>query len=239
MRSKINYFIGNIFRKLGYVVVPSYRWPRNTLNPVQLGLAALHSQECPLIVQCGAFDGCNGDPLQELITTLDPRAILVEPQPGAFNRLRELYENNPKIALVNAALTESDGKVPIFLPAGEDYSMKASLNEGHMQRFGLKRDQVKKIDVDGVCVETLMDKYSIKKIDLLQLDTEGHDFIILKAFLAHTRPVLINMEKLHLMEKDVLALRACLEEHGYAYLEYGIDIFAVHSESLVDSGQHG
>src|SRR5437588_4504930 len=52
----------------------------------------------------GAFDGTENDPTSEFIRTRRCGAILVEPQPGPFERLRENMRGCDNIILISAAI---------------------------------------------------------------------------------------------------------------------------------------
>src|SRR5262249_35416201 len=57
----------------------------------------------------GAFDGLENDPTSEFIRKRRCGAILVEPQPGPFKRLRDNMREHHNIILINAAIDELSG----------------------------------------------------------------------------------------------------------------------------------
>ena len=69
-------------------------------------------------------------------------------------------------------------------------------------------------------LDTLLERHGISRIDLLVIDTEGHDFEILRALdFTRFRPVLLMFEHQHLSANDKAAAYALLETHGYKFKE--------------------
>ena len=83
--------------------------------------------------------------------------------------------------------------------------------------------------VPTLSLETLVTKHKIGRIDLLQVDTEGFDYEILKMLWATPlRPPIINFESAHLNRTDKLACAEMLKRDGYRYLNVGqFDTLAV------------
>src|SRR5271165_1303468 len=54
-------------------------------------------------VQIGAYDGYDCDPIQKFIRRYGWNGILVEPQPDAFEKLRQNYENFPGLIFERTA----------------------------------------------------------------------------------------------------------------------------------------
>jgi FkbM family methyltransferase len=63
-------------------------------------------------------------------------------------------------------------------------------------------------------LDALIAKHGLASLDVLQLDTEGHDYLILKTLnFEETRPLLINYERTPL-GKDEAPCRAMLRTQG-------------------------
>ena len=54
-------------------------------------------------IQVGSNDGLSNDPLRKFIVNNDWNAVLIEPVPNLFNRLVNLYSDNPKVTVLNLA----------------------------------------------------------------------------------------------------------------------------------------
>ena len=74
--------------------------------------------------------------------------------------------------------------------------------------------------VPTVRLDTLLVRHGVSRIDLLVIDTEGHDCEILRALdFTRFRPVLLMFEHQHLSANDKAAAYALLETHGYNFKE--------------------
>jgi FkbM family methyltransferase len=224
----IKYHIGQMALKNGYKICRDYKYPEIHGNLLQLGLSLLKTKSLgPIqLVQIGAFDGLLADPLENILKDNRVSAVLVEPQTTPFNALVNRYGSNSRIKLVNGVVAATDGSATLYVP-DEDASPKASLSKTHYRRFGLSPSTVRDIQVPAYSVASLLRQNSINKVDVLQLDTEGMDFEILRWFLAAKQePALINFETLHLSKQDKLAAREILKK-DYWYIETDQDTFAI------------
>ena len=234
MSINLRYQLGRLFRKCGYRLARDYRWPEVHGNLLVLGFALLRARQNGTIqvLQIGAFDGHACDPLLEVLQNENVSAILVEPQKVPYERLGARYETNPRICLINAAVAEHDGVVKLYVPGSAD-SPKASLIAQHYRRFGSDAKEVRAIEVPSVSVGSLVKMFHGERLHLLQVDTEGMDYQILKWFFdAGVEPDVLNFESLHLSESERLASRQLLNATGYWWIESDQDTFAL-KQSLV------
>ena len=127
---------------------------------------ALHP--AAVVAEIGANDGHSHDPLHPIPPGWT--GVLVEPQPAVFARLQATVGDRPGLRLVNAAVTGAKGTVPLapvafFAPVGDD--TLGSL----YPRPGAERIEVEAITFDALGLDAL---------DLLVVDTEGHDWEVLR-----------------------------------------------------------
>jgi FkbM family methyltransferase len=156
----------------------------------------------------------------------------MEPQKIPYERLVERYATNPRVSLINAAVGEHDGVVKLYVP-GSVASPKASLIAQHHRRFGSDAKDVRELEVASVSVGSLVKMFHGERLDLLQVDTEGMDYQILRWFFeAGVEPDVLNFESLHLSRAERLASRQLLNASGYWWIESDQDTFAL-KESLV------
>jgi FkbM family methyltransferase len=208
-------------------------------NLLVLGFALLRARENGTIhvLQIGAFDGHACDPLFEVLQSDNVSAILVEPQKIPYERLMARYATNPKVSLINAAVAENDGVTKLYVP-DSDASTKASLIAQHHRRFGSDAKEIREIEVPSVSVSSLVNRFHGERLHLLQVDTEGMDYQILKWFFnAGIEPDVLNFESLHLTKAERLASRQLLNAKGYWWIESDQDTFAL-KESLVKIQQN-
>jgi len=233
------YQLGRLFQKCGYRVARDYRWPEIHGNLLILGFTLLRARRNGTIhvLQIGAFDGDACDPLLEILQNENVSAILVEPQKIPYERLVARYATNPRVSLINAAVAERDGVVKLYVP-GADASPKASLIAQHYRRFGSDAKEVREIEVPSLSVGSLVKRFHGERLHLLQVDTEGMDYQILKWFFdAGFEPDVLNFESLHLSKADRLASRQLLNTRRYWWIESDQDTFAL-KESLVKIQQN-
>ena len=239
MSINFRYQLGRLFQKCGYRLARDYRWPEVHGNLLVLGFALLRARGNGTIhvLQIGAFDGHACDPLLELLQNENVSAILLEPQKIPYQRLVERYATNPRVSLINAAVAEHDGVVKLYVP-GSGNSPKASLIAQHHRRFGSDAKEVRDIEVPSVSVGSLLKMLHGEHLHLLQVDTEGMDYQILKWFFdAGVEPEVLNFESLHLSKAERLASRQLLNDREYWWIESDQDTFAL-KESLVKTQQN-
>jgi FkbM family methyltransferase len=238
MSINLRYQLGRLFRKCGYRLARDYRWPDVHGNLLVLGFALLRATRNGTIhvLQIGAFDGHACDPLLEVLQNENVSAILVEPQKIPYERLVERYANNPRVSLINAAVAEHDGVVKLYVP-GSNASPMASLIAQHQRRFGSDAKNVRELEVPSISVGSLLNMFHGERLHLLQVDTEGMDYQILKWFFdAAVEPDVLNFESLHLSKTERLASRQLLNARGYWWIDSEQDTFAL-KESLVKTQQ--
>jgi len=171
---RLNYSIGALINRLGFRLIPSYKYPQSTLNVVELGVRFLQFRKPSLtIVQVGVFDGNLSDPLRPVLNNSNNKVILVEPQQHCCETLKQMYSNQRHISIENSAIGENDGTVKMFLPKDQKSSPMASISEAHLQKFAAQ--DARSIVVNCMTVRSLIEKYEIQTIDMLQIDTEGFD----------------------------------------------------------------
>lgn len=84
------------------------------------------------IVQIGANDGVNGDPLGDLILnqTEKIKAVLIEPQSGAHGRLLQRYARSAHVVCLNTAIDKKLGNRTHVFHRSADRSPKNRTNFG-------------------------------------------------------------------------------------------------------------
>ena len=190
------------------------------------------------VIQVGANDGLINDPINKFIKRDSWNGVLLEPQSFVFNNyLSKVYRNDRGITLLNAALGEEDGSAILYkvgfcndrwahgLASFNREILEKSVKSGYARRKAIKEgieipdDEEKLISEEEVKVispTTLMKENDISHIDLLQIDTEGFDFEVIKMFdIAKTRPTLISFESLHLSDNDYQTCINHLKTNGY------------------------
>ncbi len=179
-------------------------------------------------VQIGAFDGREGDHLNSLIRRHHWQGILVEPQPRAFQALKETYREEQHLRFFNVAIGPEDGHITLY--TRKDASVPiASVSRHLLVKPGHGRSEVIGIDVPCWTVDRLLQEAKApEKIDLLQIDTEGFDFQIIRSIrFDRVRPTIIRYEHALLSDRDQNACIELLCGHGYRMLLEDRDTMAI------------
>lgn len=181
-------------------------------------------------IQIGAYDGVTGDPIFKLSTKFKWKGILVEPQKDAFELLLNNYSGSNNLTFVNAAISNTNGPQKFYgvKPIGSDdfnhgqlHSFRMDVILKHTHMVEQLANRVVEYEVEGITFDTLLKKYNVNHLDLLQIDTEGFDYEVIKQIKFHKlKPKMINFEHKHLTVDDKEACYKLLRGQGYT-LEIG------------------
>jgi FkbM family methyltransferase len=212
--------------------------PELSYTPVEvfpLAVADLISRKKDVFfIQIGAHDGLTYDPLRLFVERYHWRGILVEPQPKIFARLVENYKGIDSLIFENVAVASQEGTMTLYtfaensnLPAHAtmlaSFKKEALLYNGH----GYKGEIVE-TRVPTVPVEALLKKHNVTEVDILQIDTEGFDYEVIKMFdLSKLKPFIISYESILLSAADRRSCEELLSSHGYRLAVGDIDTIAV------------
>jgi len=202
-------------------------------------------------LQIGANDGVSNDPLSRHVLESGLPGVCVEPLPSAFSRLEEHYRHHGQVRCIQAAISTECGMAELYtahIPP-KDSSRKAQrLAQYSAERkatfdreLAVKRVRryngvdaadadryIETLHVPTYSLPALFEREQITYPTILQVDTEGHDWEILKQYpMAHHRPALINFEINHLSRDDCNAAIQWLESHGYVLFMHGRDCCAL------------
>lgn len=156
--------------------------------------------------------------------------------------------------MVNRAIAARNGKVPMWrinptksyvyttsYKASANISGVTSFNRAHVEQFVFKAvghafsptELNKWIEVEAITVSTFLEKYGIASVDVLQIDTEGFDWEIIKMFFAAgVVPRVINFEVKNLSPHDQEEAIAALEAQHFSTRRHGGDMLAFRSISF-------
>jgi FkbM family methyltransferase len=150
-------------------------------------------------IQIGANNGITVDPVNKLIKNRKNwMGLLFEPGDVAFNQLKETYKGFEDLILINAAVSDIDGKTILYCGETTPHFTLDKTKATHM--FNVVPREV---EVDVVSPKTIVNDYNIKHLDLLQIDTEGRDFTIIKSFIENNLfPNIIRFEYVNLSYED-------------------------------------
>ncbi|MDQ2918318.1 MAG: FkbM family methyltransferase, partial [Verrucomicrobiota bacterium] len=171
-----------------------------------------------------------GDPLAGAFSKTRWSGLLVEPVPHLYQALAARYRDRPNIAVERAAISARDGEAPLFrlreIP-GETpqwFNQLATLDRTVLLKHREAIPNIESLIVEEATptarLETLLTRHQVKGIDLLVIDTEGHDYEILREIdFTRFRPFVVMFEHQHLNENDKAAAYALVRAHGYTCVE--------------------
>lgn len=201
------------------------------------------------IVQVGANDGGSNDPLGHLLPRYRKsvrKAVLIEPQPGAFARLKERYRGWSQVVCLNVAVGREVGKQAMYSidpvataglakPVGDGI---ASFDRGHVERSlrhrrpGLSPEDaasmIRELSVPVTTLDLAAGSAGIEQPDIFLVDTEGYDGEVVEMALdLGWRPRLLQLEHKHLSRTDRRRLTRRLSGEGYRLWTDHADIWGL------------
>jgi FkbM family methyltransferase len=139
------------------------------------------------------------------------------------------YAGRPDIAIERCAISDSDGETDIFrLPndpgAPAWFQQLASLDRSVIAKHGHSIPDIEaRIVAERVpvlSVATLLKRHRIQRIDLLVIDTEGHDYRILRQFdLGALHPIVLLFEHQHLSKEEKASAFNLLRLNRYEWAD--------------------
>ena len=152
------------------------------------------------LVVIGAHSGLY---LKDLVVEYEGRNILlVEPVPYNYEILDSEYKDDPKIIICKNAIIDKSKKDFFYYVKKESItklgkhwaSQIGSFDKNHIlnhknKRFDIKEDDIETIQIEFITFDDLIQKYSIKSIDKLQIDVEGAEYKIMNS---------INLQKIEI-----------------------------------------
>ena len=165
------------------------------------------------------------------------KGLVVEPVPEYFNKIQKVGG----IYYENVAVGNETKIVPFYYIPQETINSKklpewarglGSINKNHPIVISNGWENlVKEISIQMMTVKDLLDKYGIKKIDYLKIDTEGMDCEILNEFdISDIQEILF--EHKHCLQDDVSRELQRLQENNFTYKLEGDNVRAVKNSSV-------
>lgn len=116
------------------------------------------------------------------------KVIMVEPQKNIFKFIKKKYIKNNKIIIYNSALSDTKKPQALYINKHDLTSSLTQINKKNSylnlkaKLFGGTINDLiqKKYMVNSYKLSDIIKKNSVRKIDLLKIDTEGHEFQVLR-----------------------------------------------------------
>jgi FkbM family methyltransferase len=175
-------------------------------------------------IQVGAFDGLMQDPLRKYIVSRGWRGVMVEPQPACARKLRELYRDDGRITVLQAALDRQPGVRSLFTinsPDAPDWaaglaSFRKDVILRHAAIIPGIESMIAEVAVDCITFDSVFEHLPEGELNLLQIDTEGADGLILSLFpFERIKPAIVHWESKHLSLYEREDCLGALTSQGY------------------------
>lgn len=162
-------------------------------------LELLQEIDSGIFIDIGANDGLNGSN-SLLFEKKGWQGICVEPHPHIFAKLKDVRDCD----CLNACITDKDGRADFLAVHGAANMLsgiESYMDQRHLKRINKeiakKGGSTERIEIEALSPSTLIDRFSLSKIDFLSVDTEGCELPILKSFLSESigpKPKVISVE---------------------------------------------
>ncbi len=191
------------------------------------------------IVQIGSNDGIRFDNLNYFIKNHNPFAIFVEPILSNFKNLKKNYSDKENFIFENSAISVNNEIKELFKVKESNLHLYdehvigiTSFNFNHLIKHGVKRNHITKEVVNSISIKELLIKHSIKKFDLLYVDTEGYDADIIIDFFKNSqiRPMIL-FEYIHTKNQTLKEALELLKEKKYSMFKVEENIFCFPEEN--------
>tara|TARA_B110000971_G_scaffold152270_1_gene155506 strand:- start:93 stop:791 length:699 start_codon:yes stop_codon:yes gene_type:complete len=112
-----------------------------------------------------------------------------EPQKDIFLVLKKKYKNNNKVILNQIALSQNENYKDFYINDLSSTSSFSRLNKKSLwlkiknKILNKKNPIINKVKIRSLTIDKFIKQKKIKKIDLLKIDTEGHELEVLKGAL--------------------------------------------------------
>lgn len=205
-------------------------------------LRGLQGKADVCVVQVGANDGVQGDPLHALIVA-NPRwqALFIEPVDVLFDRLVRNYGHEGRFRFRRCAISSRAGQ-RTFYHVSEDaraalggrvpywFDQLGAFDRDHIvaQLGGVLEPFIVATEVDTLPLTQVLDEHGIDRVDLLHIDTEGHDHEVLMSLdFGRYKPTVVLFEHVHLDAGSARGVASRLVGNGYRLARHGDDTLAV------------
>ena len=250
---KKNKFLKKILGAIGFKIFPketikTERYIENSsLNSGDFIKFLISKKKISNIIQIGANDGKSDDFLRSSIN-IDTNLLLVEPIKHAFDQLQKNYSSYKNVKFINKAIDVKTGKKNIFSVKPKHYdfyekkykskdvswlTVLASFHKEHLEYHGIKSNHIQSTEIDCINFKELIKQYDFQKLDLLVVDTEGHDDVLITNFIQNNdiRPIII-LEWIHIKKNKAKELIELLKSNNYKFLKLNKDLICVQNNQL-------
>ena len=152
------------------------------------------------LVDIGAHDGVEAGSMTRAFMERGWMGLLIEPLPVAYAKLHAAYKDDLHAVTLNIACSDKDGTAMLY-PCGGVSTLGKDWADV-CQNWWDHVNYADPIEVETQRLGSLLPLFAPKKIDYLQIDTEGHDYKILIGMDWSFNPDLICIETLDMCNPE-------------------------------------
>jgi FkbM family methyltransferase len=127
-----------------------------------------------------------------------------EPSPTTFKKLKSNLQGNHN--LFNVGLGSSNSKMKLFDYLDEDSSSHASLYQNVIEDLHGRKSLSHEVDI--ITLDDFVESNSILSIDLLKIDTEGHEFEVLQGAINSIKKNVIKTIHFEFNEMNIISKKS-------------------------------
>lgn len=163
------------------------------------------------ILQIGANDGINNDPLRPFLEAHQGKVVLVEALPYYCEKLNALYSSSPHVNICNALVSDQPGAAEFYFidpgiademdgdgPPNKWAHGQGSLNKdtiiewiyknkfrgsGYAQNIDRYIRAITRTELPAVTLADIVQRYELADLEIILLDVQGHEYEILKTLI--------------------------------------------------------
>lgn len=227
---------GYEIRKIATTLEMDARWGLDVFELVMGPLLARHAAGDLVLLQVGANDGVDQDPVRRVLEQHAIRSYLCEPLPDVYQKLVSNYQGFAHVTPVRCAVGARSQPLTLYrLPQGKtnwNDQLVASFDRKNVEPYaaehGLSPADIVAEQVPCFSVKDFMAEHGLARVDIAAIDTEGMDHVICDQLL--DLPVLPKVIHFEYANNPLAAIRALMKkfgDKGYVFTRSGIDITAV------------
>jgi FkbM family methyltransferase len=162
----------------------------------------------------------------------------------SFEPIKECYEkmliNFPQDRFIknNYALSEKNTNKKFFINKFSFTSSFTLINSNYEKHFYRERDKLKKtIVVKTITLDKYINLNKIKKIDILKIDTQGHELSVLKGGKSSLKKNIFNFIEVEIIINDYYTKKVNLHEIDRLMVENNFELFGLQGFSYSKKNQ--
>jgi FkbM family methyltransferase len=191
------------------------------------------NKKSPLIIDVGAHQGQSIKRFNLIFN--DSIIHSFEPIKECFEQMVKDYPYE-RFIKNNYALSDKESKKNFFINKHSYTSSFSSINKKYDQLYA-KDEIIKSLKVKTKTLDSYINLNKIKKIDILKIDTQGHELEVLKGAKNSLKKSIINFVELELVLCDYYKKKVILHELDIVMHENNFELFSLQEFSYSKNGQ--